>query len=303
MVVVKPNTLAASALVSTSAVETVPLWNPATSYEAGDVVRRDTTNRLYENVIAGVDSKLPEVAELDEIPRWLDVGPTNKYAILDEQVGTTSKATSPLVFTVKTGTCTSVALFGIKNAHTAVIVVTNGLAGAEVYSKTVNLDATVINNWFDYFFELSVPKPDLVLTDIPPYFNAHVTVTLIGVTGTTVECGVFLAGLNYELGATQYGATAGITDYSRKDTDDFGNATFVRRAYSKRMNVKLTVDNIQLNKIQYVLAELRATPSAWLGTNVPGYDPLTVYGFYKDFTIEVEYSNQSRCDLEIEGLI
>jgi hypothetical protein len=284
-------------------VETVTPWNAANDYAVGDKVRRDTTNRIYENVIAGIDAVTPEVAELAEIPRWVDIGPTNKYAVLDEQVGTTTKATSPLTFKVKTGTCTSVALFGIKNAHTADVVVQNGILGPVVYTKTVTLDATIINDWFDYFFELSVPKPDLVITDIPPYFDAYVTVTLTGVSGATVECGVFLAGLNYDLGATQYGATAGITDYSRKDTDDFGNATFVRRAYSKRMNVKLTVDNTKLNKIQYVLAELRATPSAWLGASVPGFDPLTVYGFYKDFTIEVEYANQSRCDLEIEGLI
>ena len=303
MIVLKPNPLTFSSIVSTNAVETVTPWNSSTVYSAGDRVRRDTTQRIYECVIAGADATTPEVAELAEIPKWIDVGPTNRMAMLDEQVNTTTKATSPLTFTIRTRTCTAVGLFGIRGAHTAAVTVRNGSGGPVVYQKSTVLDGTIINDWFDYFFEEPVPKPDLVLLNIPPYFNAHITVSLIGATGDTVECGVFLAGRTYQLGATQYGATASITDYSRKDTDDFGNATFVRRPYSKRMNAKVTVDNVKLNKIQYVLAELRATPSAWIATAERGFDPLTVYGFYKDFTIEVEYATESRCDIEIEGLI
>ena len=52
-----------------------------------------------------------------------------------------------------------------------------------------------------------------------------------------------------------------------------------------------------------VLAEVRATPCAWLGVDVAGFDPLTVYGFYKDFSIDIAYFYTSRCNLEIEGLI
>lgn len=303
MIVLKPNKLTPASLIYTNAVETVPLWAAGTNYTVGTLARRDTTNRIYENLIAGVDAALPEVAQLDELPRWLDVGPTNRYACMDEQVNTATKATTSLTLTFATGPCTAIALFGLTGATSAEIEVTNGAEGPVVFTKTVTLDATIVTNWFDYFFELSVPKPDLVITGIPPYYSARVTVVLTGATGVSIGCGVFLAGFTYDLGATNYGATAGITDYSKKDTDDFGNTTFVRRDYSKRMNVKLTVPNDRLNKIQYVLAELRATPSAWIGTSEPGFDPLTVYGFYKDFAIEVEYATQSRCDLEIEGLI
>lgn len=303
MIVLKPNVLPASALVSTNAVETVALWNAATNYTVGTKVRRDTTNRIYENLIAGVDATLPEVAVLQSTPRWLDLEPSNKYAILDEQVNSTTKTTTTQVFTIATTACTAIALFGIKGAHTAAVEVRNGAGGPVVFTKTQALDATIITDWFDYFFELSIPKPDWIVTGIPPYSNAHVTVTLTAASGVTVECGVFLAGFTYDLGATNYGASAAIIDYSKKETDEFGNTTFVRRAYSKRLNAKLDVPNAKLNKIQYVLAELRATPSAWMGTNEFGYDPLTLYGFYKDFSIEVQYADMSVCSLEIEGLI
>lgn len=109
-------------------------------------------------------------------------------------------------------------------------------------------------------------------------------------------------GTFYTLGDTQYGASVGIIDYSRKETDAFGVTTFVRRAYSKRMSAKLMLDNVQMNKVQRVLADLRATPCAWIGADDVTYAPLVVYGFYKDFSIEVAYPTASYCSLEVEGL-
>lgn len=303
MKVIKPNKLTAASLTSTNAVETVAAWNAATNYTVGALALRTTTNRIYECLIAGVSAVTPEASELLAIQGWLDTGPTNKQAVLDEQVNTKSTATTSLVFTVATGPCNSIALFGITNAYAAQVTVRSSLGGAVVFTSTNTLDGTIINDWYEYFFELGVPKPDLILTGIPPFYSAHATVTLTGFSGDKVGCGVFVAGNEFDLGVTQYGASAGIIDYSKKETDEFGNTLFVRRAYSKRMSVKLELPNSKLNKIQFVLAELRATPCAWMGAPVAGFDPLTVYGFYRDFSIDVEYFDHSLCNIEIEGLI
>jgi len=64
----------------------------------------------------------------------------------------------------------------------------------------------------------------------------------------------------------------------------------------------MMLPNTKLNKVQRVLADLRATPCAWIGTDVAGYEPLTLYGFYRDFSIDVAYPTTSYCSLEIEGL-
>lgn len=304
MRVIKPNKFTDSVLVSTNAVETVALWDPSVDYIEGQVARRDTTHRLYENLIPGVDSETPEVAQLAEVPRWLDVGPANRWAVFDSQVNTATTASTSLTFTIAPGFCNSIAVFGIYDAYKARVTVKTSAGGSQVYdSGDMQLDATIITDWYEYFFELGVPKPDFVLTNLPPYFNAHITITLTGLPGAQVRCGVILAGNAYELGATQFGAKASIIDYSVKETDNFGETLFVKRPYSKRLEVELELPNTRLNKIQYILAELRATPCAWLGVPCQGYDPLTVYGFYRDFSIVVDYHDHSRCSLEIEGLI
>lgn len=304
MRVIKPNKFSDATLISTNAVETVGLWNPATSYTKGTTVRRDETHRIYENMIEGTDAETPEVAQLAELPRWLDIGPSNRWAAFDNQINTASVATDSITFTIAPGVCNSISVFGIYNAYKARVTVKSSASGPQVYdSGDMQLDATIITDWYEYFFELGVPKPDFVLTNLPPYFYGHVTITLTGLPGAQVKCGVILAGNAYELGATQYGAKASIIDYSVKESDDFGETLFVKRPYSKRLEVELELPNTRLNKIQYILAELRATPCAWLGVPCRGYDPLTVYGFYRDFSIVVDYHDRSRCSLEIEGLI
>jgi hypothetical protein len=106
------------------------------------------------------------------------------------------------------------------------------------------------------------------------------------------------------LGDTEFGATAGITDYSRKETDDFGVTTFVRRAFSKRMSARAMVPTAQVGKLQRALADLRATPCVWVGADdMTMYAPLVVFGFYRDFSINVAYPTRSYCSFEVEGLI
>jgi hypothetical protein len=185
--------------------------------------------------------------------------------------------------------------------QTLTVTVRDGLAGPVVYGPSViALDGTIIADWYQYFFEPSVQLAEVALTDLVPYQDAHITITLDG-TGT-VECGICLIGTFYTLGDTEFGATVSIIDYSRKETDTFGVTTFVRRAYSKRMNARMMLDTAQINKVQRVLADLRATPCAWIGTDESGFEPLTVYGFYRDFSIDVAYPTKSYCSLEIEGL-
>ena len=111
-----------------------------------------------------------------------------------------------------------------------------------------------------------------------------------------------LGGTQYDLGEAAYGASLGIIDYSRKDTDEFGVTTFVRRDFSKRLTARLMLQNTQINRVQRVLAELRAQPAIWVTSDVDDLRPLTVFGFFRDFAIEVAYPTQSYCSLEIEGL-
>lgn len=293
---IKPTTFdAATMLVSSTATEAYAAYNPATTY-AKDA-RVDYGTFIYQSLVNNNTGNQPDTSPTF----WVLVGPDNTHAMFDDQVSTSTVTATPLTVVVTPGYMNSLALLNLVG-NQVVITVTDGGASPPVYSRTISLDGTFIYDWYMYFFEPYVQIGEVVLTDIPPYVNAEITMTLSAGSGN-VSIGQFVFGTLYTLGETEYGATAGIIDYSRKETDEFGVTTFVRRDFSKRMTARAMLDAVQMNKAQRLLADVRATPAVWIGAEGDEYLPLVVYGFYRDFQIEVAYPTKSYCSIEIEGLI
>ena len=285
---------AATHLVSTTATETYATWAVGTTYAKDAFV--DYGTHIYQSLVNSNTGNQPDTSPTF----WVLIGPDNKHAMFDDQISTATVSATPLTVVLDTGLANSLALFGLVGTQLTVNV-TDGPAGANVYSRTTSLDGTFIFDWYQYFFEPNVQVEELVLTDLPPYTGARVTVTLAG--SGSVQVGQLVFGNQHDLGDAEHGATVGIIDYSRKDTDDFGITTFVERSFSKRLTARLMLDTGQVSRVQQVLARVRAKPSVWVG--VPGdtnFAALTVYGYYRDFSIDVAYPTKSYCSLEIEGL-
>ena len=302
MKAIKPTPITPALLVSTTATETYAEYNAGTTYALDDIVTIAATQRMWQCILDPSTGNPPATSPL----YWTDIGPSNMGAMFDAEISTQTSATSPLTVVITPGYCNSLALFGLEGT-TLEVTVRDALAGNIVYGddtltgpRVIDLDGTVISDWYQYYFEPFVQRAEVVLIDLPPYGDAHITISITG-TGT-VKCGQVVLGTFYELGDTEYGATAGIIDYSRKTTNTAGITTFEQRAYSKRVSLRMMLPNAQLNKVQRVLADLRATPCAWVGVDIDGYEPLTLYGFYRDFSIDVAYATQSYCSIEIEGL-
>lgn len=294
MKVVKPVPITDAMFVSSTAPEAdYAAYSAGTNYAVG--ARVIDLHKVWESVQTPNTGNTPGLFPL----YWAEISPTNRWAMFDSEISTQTALASPLTVVIKPGYTNSLALFGLEGT-TLTVTVRDALAGNVVYSRTQSLDGTVIADWYQYYFEPAVQLGEVVLTDLPPYLDAHITISISG-TGT-VKCGILAVGSVYVLGHTQYGASAGIIDYSRKDTSASGTTTFVKRKYSKRVSVSLMLDNAQLNKVQRVLADLRATPCPWVGTDAAGFEPLTLFGFYRDFSIDVAYATMSYCSLEIEGL-
>ena len=299
MKVIKPVTVTDAMILASNATEAYANWSSVTTYAKDAKV--DYGTHYY---ISLVNSNLNNIPDAVGSTAWEFLSPDNKHAMFDGQVSTeTTKATSPLIVTVACGIVNSVGLIGLTGSSVT-ISVTDAGASPPVYSRTVGLDGTIITDWYMYFFEPFVQLGEVVLTDLPPYLNGRITMTLSG--GGAVAIGELIVGSVYSLGdeSLEQGATVGIIDYSRKDTDvDTGVTTFTRRAFSKRMSGQFLVDNVDMNGVQRILADIRAVPSVFIGSEDTTYAPLVVYGFYRDFSIDIAYPTKSWCRVEVEGLI
>lgn len=296
MKLIKPIPFQVSHLISSNAVETYAAWNIATSYAKDAFV--DYGTHIYQSLVNSNVGNQPDTSPT----QWQLVGPDNTHAMFDNQVSTRTVSSTPLTVTVQPlQAFNSLAFFNLDGTELSVNVY-DGSNPTPFYSRTVDLDDTIITDWYEYFFEPYAFAEDVVLTDVPPYINAKVTMTLSKPSGS-VAIGNFVYGNVYTIGLTQYGASAGIKDYSVKDTDEFGNTTFVERPYSKRMQANVIVDKVKLNQVNKILSSVRAVPTVWIGSEDTSYKNTVVFGFYRDFSIEIAYPTYNMMSLEIEGLI
>jgi hypothetical protein len=296
MKVIKPNTVTESSIVSTNLQETEQEWLSTTNYAEGSTVV-DGYAGIYQAISANINKK-PSTNPLE----WSYIGPSNRFALFDSEVSTISSRDLLIDVTFATGNMQAFAVLNVV-AATVEITVTDGISGPVLYTSKQSLGGEVFD-WYEYFFfDIETQRNQAIFTGIPPNFINTYTRLRIESQGL-VSVGICTFGRSLTIGNSEYGFTSGITDYSVKQTDEFGQTTFVRRAFSKRMSGRVLVNNADLNRVQRTLYDLRAVPSLWFAAENPNLEEaLVVFGYYKDFQTDVSYQNYSYCSLDIEGLI
>ena len=297
--VIIPKTIDDSNFITSTLPETdYAAWSSATTYGIGDrVILTTGYHKIYESVVGSNLNHNPGTAST----HWVEVSPTNRWAAFDTSGGTFSYSSGAnIVFSFTADRATSIAL--VELTARSVRIQASAPGYPNYYDQTYNLgDRAVINNWYDYFTADSFLATELIVTDIPAIPSTTFTITIEN-NGNPLQVGNFIVGTNIELGNTKYGAKIGIIDYSKKDVNEFGKATIIKRTFSKKMDVTLDVDNGVIDSVAARLNYLRATPCLWVGAN-GAFESLTVYGFYRDYSVEIAYPTHSICSLQIEGLV
>lgn len=273
-----------------------PAWVAATNYAIGDRVIRTSVHRVYEALVAGVHAGAPEVTPA----RWLEVKPTNAWAMFDDKVGTVTTAPGNTMSWVLTpgAPVDHLSLLDV-SAATARAVMT--VSGAPVYDTTISMEAaeTVGDAW-EYCFSPILRRSIAMFDDLPPYATGVLTVTLTDT--APVSCGTCIVGQSFVIGESEFGARAGITDFSRKERDQFGAVSVVERAYAKRTSQTVAIDAGRFDEVLRRLSLSRAKPLLFIGA-AGLYEAFVVYGFYKELEQELQTANEAVCSLLIEGLV
>jgi hypothetical protein len=275
------------------------VWSNSASYSPGDQVLRTQTHRIYEALDYPAVGQAPE-SRPDE---WAIVGPTNAWGMFDNVLSTSTEATSAIEVVIRPGVfVTSLAMLGIVGGQVQVVQ-KDAPGGTIVYNQTRDvIDNQPIANWWEWIVSDFVITDEMVFNDLITYLNGEITVTITTNAQGNAAVNTLIFGRMYDLGSTEIGARIGIEDYSRKTTDDFGNATLVRRRFSKIVNVTSEIRNSELSGVTQILFELRATPVLWIPSMGDDFGSLTVFGFYRDFFVTVAYHTHSLVEFEIEGM-
>ena len=274
-----------------------PAWVSGTSYTALDKVIYE--HKIYERIVTGAGTTTPD---LDQV-NWLDSGYTNRYRMFDNIISSVSSRTGGIEFTLTPNQVVNgIALLNV-NASTVRVVMNDSIEGV-VYDRTKELrSSSNVTDYYSYFFAPLINLGDLdtaIFLDLPNKPTATITVYVSSGVGL-VEVGEVVYGVQSIVGRTNYGTAIGITSYSRKDTDEFGKVTVVRRKNSKYADYDIDIDNTNLAFVQRLFQDIDSVPCVFIGN--PEMEELIVYGFYKDFKATISFPTVSKCTLRVEGLI
>ena len=274
-----------------------PVWVSGTSYTALDKVIYE--HKIYERIVTGAGTTPPN---LDQI-NWLDSGYTNRYRMFDNIISSVSSRTGGIEFTLTPNqVINGIALLNV-NASTVRVVMNDPIVGV-VYDRTKELrSSSNVIDYYSYFFAPLINLGDLdtaIFLDLPNKPTATITVYVSSGVGL-VEVGEVVYGVQSIVGRTNYGTAIGITSYSRKDTDEFGNVTVIKRKNSKYADYDIDIDNTNLAFVQRLFQDIDSVPCVFIGN--PEMEELIVYGFYSDFKATISFPTVSKCTLRVEGLV
>jgi len=302
MRVVKPITIDESIIDSSTIAEPdagETVWTAGTRL-LGERFISTVKHRVYEVVADPSTTDDPVVGVDANPPTWVNVAPTNKFAMFDNVNSTQSLETTQLVVVITAGQITnSVAGFNIEGANAINVTMDDPVEG-EVYNRDVDMnDNSNVADWYYYFFAPIVNISQFALLDLPAFPDATITIT---VDGNDIKFGSLILGNQIELGIANFGTSVQLLDFSRKEQDSFGNIVVTQGRTSKLVDFDVTIPKDKVNFVFNTLASITTIPSVWIGDDGSN-DPTLVFGYYRDYQNNIDTPTITSATIQVEGLV
>ncbi len=216
MTMINPITIGESELTSTTAVYLLDEWDVATAYVIGDLVYFGM--RSYECLIAVTGGDDPSENPLDgsDNPYWLDIGPSNPWAMFDNQNFTQTQAGSPFTVVIEAGRANSVSIFNVSGVTDINVTVTSISGGGEIFNTDYTLSELTEPKMWAWLYEDRIESTNLYASGWFEYTDNVITVTF---TGGAPKVGNLVVGVDFIIGDVGDGMTITSRDTSTMEID------------------------------------------------------------------------------------
>lgn len=294
--IIKPMAITDAMLISSSVPEAdYPNWAVGTTYAlAARVIKNHV---IYESLAASNVGNDPAAVNST---KWVAVSATNRWKLFDLSSSSQTAQATNMTYTVRPGQFVSaVAAINLTGVNSVQVRMVSDAFG-EVFNRTLQrVRVQPESNWWSWFFGSRSEQLASYYVDLPAFQDAQIFITFTGTTDMAV--GTLMLGNASQWGSSvNAGVSLGIRDYSRKETNDFGDVVLVKRRFSKQVEVPLTLERAQVDSFYDFVSDLRATPVLWIVSDE--YSAATVYGYYTNFKTLINYRDFSDCSLTLEGL-
>ena len=299
MIVIPPITITPAMLLSSSIPEPDAsvgevVWVSGTTYAALAKVVVVAQHKVYQRVIAGAGTTSPEL----DTTNWVEVGPTNKWAMFDTFRNTASTFTTSTTISIQPNQ--RINAIAVMGAHIPDISVTITVGADTVYTYSADMVSRDVADYYDYFFADFAFQQSLLLLDIPP-----VRTGIINITASEGSISSVVLGTQEYLGYTQQGHTNDALNFSLVDRDLYGNVSLVQRRSIPKTTQTLIVPKEAVPNVLRIREQLKASPAVWSGltnSNEGYFNALLILGIYTNISLTLDYPEYATCTIDLEEI-
>jgi len=275
------------------------VWDSNKTYNTDDLVvykKRDNLYYIYKSVIDSNNN------EPSKSLAWQEIAPQNAYKAIDTYLNTkiTQDSTNNLIMFFEAQAFDSISLLLCNATKVEIRLIDSD--GNVIYKDSKDLISGV-TDWGDYF-SADLQYYANAFFNFGIQFHRYVKVIVSTAKDQTIEVGKVIIGHRYYLGELTYGASGSIDDYSKKKTDKNTGLTYLEQGrYAKEVSGRISLKTENVDKVFGILTAKRAVPTLYLSGAEDKFNRLNVYGFYKDFKINLTNCVLSDLQIRIQGLI
>ena len=300
LIALKPLAITDAMLVSSSVPETdYPVYTAGASWNQGDrCIVTTGVHLIYESIYAGSQSGHdPTLAA--SATYWKKVSATNKFKCFDTSSSTQTVQAGSASYRFTPGQVVNGVVLLNAVGDSARVRMIDPVAGT-VYDKTYSMTGVLRKSTpYDWCYSRRKRRSSVVALDLPSYYGADILVDVTAASGN-VSIGVLAIGYQQRMGkGVKLGLRGGITDYSDKAVNSYGDMVLNVLGYADKMNLVLVCDNSEIDDIRDQFIELRATPCIYVATEL--YRSALTFGIYGEFELLIAYQTESEYSVDFKG--
>jgi hypothetical protein len=278
--------------------EAYTAYNAGANYGLDAIVIDPATHTRYESQVAGNTGQ-----PLSDKTKWLPLGPTNRHAMFHYLRNGKTVSESDIVVVLRpVSRVNSVALKRIEGATVKVVM---KVGGNQVYAVTKQMIRRRSHGLYDFMYGPFRQVRNLLLTDLPPYRNAEITITISRPGAGRRACGACVIGTSIYLGDVEYDPESDQLNFSIIDRNEWGDATLYPKRTIPKAKMVIEFSRTRTDTVLAAREALNAVPAIYAGITdyADGYfEPLFLLGVWKQFSINLREATRGFINLEVEDI-
>lgn len=266
-----------------------PLWS-ATTWAVGAFVVKDDIE--YEALTAATATDIPKKGSII----WEKKGTINSKSWGDDYITTQTSMPNEIYMKFDCGAGDKIVFFELEAVEVVIVHTIDGVA------ETYTIETLEINcgdEPMEYVYGDEDYIRDLVV-DLELSFESTVEIWIknpsdIARVGN-IEFGRFI-----DTGATLWGGNVGFINYTRYDTDDYGNTEVIKGIKLKDGDIDVTLPTKDVDRVLKIFKNASDTRSVIIGDNREknGLESMLYYGWIKELMFVLVDGNESKYTAEI----